>query len=45
MDAATLEFCRGYGPNVALILLSAMHAAYPINTTRHGAGANHAGRN
>lgn len=38
MDAATLEFFRGYGPTVALILSSAMHVAYPINTTRHGAG-------
>jgi len=38
MDAATLEFCRGYGPNVALILSSALHVAYPINTTRHAAG-------
>lgn len=38
MDAATLEFCRGYGPNVALILSSALQAAYPISTTRHGAG-------
>jgi len=37
MDAATLEFCRGYGPKVALILSSAMQGAYPINTTRHGA--------
>lgn len=37
MDAATLEFCRGYGPAVALVLSSAMHVAYPINTTRHGA--------
>jgi hypothetical protein len=36
MDAATLEFCRGYGPNVALILSGAMRAANPINTTRHG---------
>jgi hypothetical protein len=37
MDAATLEFCRGYGPNVALILSSAMQAANPVNATRHGA--------
>jgi hypothetical protein len=40
MDAATLEFCRGYGPNVALILSSAMQVAYPINTTRHGKGVS-----
>lgn len=38
MDAATLEFCRGYGPSVALILSSALHIAYPINTTKHGNG-------
>lgn len=35
MDAATLEFCRGYGPKVAQALSSAMQSAYPINTTRH----------
>ena len=37
MDAATLEFCRGYGPNLALILSSAIQIAYPKNTTWHGA--------
>lgn len=36
MDAATLEFCRGYGPHVALVLSNAMRAANLINTTRHG---------
>jgi hypothetical protein len=40
MDAATMEFCRGYGPNVALVLSSAMQVAYPINTTRHGKGVS-----
>lgn len=35
MDAATMEFCRGYGPEVARALSSAMQSAYPINTTRH----------
>ena len=38
MDAATLEFCRGYGPTVSLVLSSALQVAYPINTTRHGVG-------
>jgi hypothetical protein len=38
MDAATLEFCRGYGPHVSLILSSAVHVAYARSTTRHGAG-------
>jgi len=38
MDAATLEFCRGYGPHVSLILSSALHVAYPRSTTRHGVG-------
>ena len=38
MDAATLEFCRVYGPNVARVLSSALQSAYPINTTRHGVG-------
>lgn len=33
MDAATLEFCRGYGPNVALILSSAVQMAYPKHTS------------
>jgi len=36
MDAATLEFCRGYGPHVALVLSDAMRVANLINTTRHG---------
>jgi hypothetical protein len=35
LDATTLEFCRGYGPKVALVLSSAMQVAYPINTTSH----------
>jgi hypothetical protein len=35
MDAATLEFCRGYGPHVSRILSSALRVAYPISTTRH----------
>src|SRR5688500_17094564 len=39
MDAATLEFCRAYGPGVALVLSSALQVAYPINTTRHGSGS------
>lgn len=38
MDAATLEFCRAYGPGVALVLSGALQVAYPINTTRHGGG-------
>jgi hypothetical protein len=38
MDAATLEFCRVYGPNVARVLSSAMQVAYPVNTTRRGTG-------
>ena len=38
MDAATIEFCRAYGPGVALVLSSALQVAYPINTTRHGIG-------
>lgn len=37
MDVATMEFCRGYGPNVAQALSSAMRTAHPINTTRHEA--------
>ena len=36
MDAATLEFCRGYGPHVALVLSNALRDANLINTTRHG---------
>ena len=36
MDAATLEFCRGYGPHVALALSDAMRVANLINTTRQG---------
>ena len=36
MDAATLEFCRGYGPHVALVLSNAMRVAYLINTTGQG---------
>ena len=36
MDAATLEFSRGYGPQLALVLSNAMRAANLINTTRHG---------
>ena len=36
LDAATLEFCRGYGPHVALVLSSAMQVANPVSTTRHG---------
>ena len=36
MDAATLEFCRAYGPGVARVLSSALQVAYPISTTRHG---------
>ena len=40
MDAATMEFCREYGPNVAQALSGAMRAAYPINTTRHDAEAS-----
>ena len=38
MDAATLEFCRGYGPHVSRILSSALQVAYPISTTRHEVG-------
>ena len=38
MDAATLEFCRGYGPHVSRILSSALQVAYPRSTTRHGVG-------
>lgn len=47
LDAATLEFCRGYGPTVALVLTDAMQAAQPINTTRHSlvhSGLPHDGR-
>ena len=40
VDAATLEFCRAYGPGVALALSGAMQLANPINTTWHGAGAS-----
>jgi hypothetical protein len=36
MDAATLEFCRWYGPHVALVLSNAMRVAYLVNTTRKG---------
>jgi hypothetical protein len=39
MDAATLEFCRGYGPHVSLMLSSAVHVAYPRSTTRHSVGS------
>ena len=39
MDAATLEFCRGYGPDVAHILSSAMQEAHPVSTTSHGGPA------
>ena len=35
MDAATLEFCRGYGPHVAAVLSNAMRVANLSNTTRH----------
>ena len=35
LDAATLEFCRAYGPTVALVLTEAIQAAQPIDTTRH----------
>ena len=37
VDAATLEFCRGYGPGVALALSRALQLANPIDTTWHGA--------
>ena len=37
VDAATLEFCRGYGPGVALALSRAMQLANPIDTTWHSA--------
>lgn len=40
MDAATVEFCRGYGPGVSLALSRAMQLAYPIDTTCHGAGTS-----
>jgi hypothetical protein len=40
MDAATVEFCRGYGPGVSLALSRAMQLAYPIDTTWHGAGTS-----
>jgi hypothetical protein len=40
MDLATVEFCRGYGPGVALVLSRAMQLAYPIDTTWHGAGTS-----
>ena len=40
VDAATLEFCRGYGPGVALALSRAMQLANPIDTTWHGAGTS-----
>lgn len=36
MDAGTMEFCRGYGPDVARVLSDAMRVAYPINTTIQG---------
>ena len=32
-DAATLEFCRGYGPHVSQVLSSAMRGAFPVNTS------------
>src|SRR5688572_25263325 len=32
MDAATMEFCRGYGPHVALVLSDALRVAHLINT-------------
>lgn len=32
-DAATLEFCRGYGPHVSHVLSSAMRGAFPRNTS------------
>lgn len=35
LDAATLEFCRSYGPGVAVVLTDAIQAARPIDTTRH----------
>lgn len=34
-DAATLEFCRGYSPTVALVLTDAIQAAQAIETTQH----------
>src|SRR4030095_11826620 len=40
MDAATVAFCRGYGPSVSLALSRAMQLAYPIDTTSHGAGTS-----
>lgn len=39
MDAATLEFCRGYGPHVSRILSSALQVAYPRSTTKHSVGS------
>ena len=35
LDAATMEFCRGYSPGVALVLTNAILGAQPVNTTRH----------
>jgi hypothetical protein len=40
LDAATMEFCRGYTPSVALVLTYAMQGAQPVNTTRHTPQSN-----